>query len=69
MLFPVILKIYGTANKLIILKSCLNFGDKYQAKGALTEMKESFIGKNKDSRSDDVCLVPLLYFRHQLNVK
>ena len=26
MLFPVILKIYGTAKKLIILKSCLNFG-------------------------------------------
>ena len=38
-------------------------------KRSLTEMKESFIGKNKDSRSDDVCLVPLLYFRHQLNVK
>lgn len=43
--------------------------DFISGKRSLTEMKESFIGKNKDSRSDDVCLVPLLYFRHQLNVK
>ncbi len=53
----------------MIKKKKLPGVDFISGKRFLTEMKESFIGKNKDSRSDDVCLVPLLYFRHQFTVK
>ncbi len=51
------------------VKDGVNIATKLTSDGDEKNLRKLGKNKNKDSRSDDACLVPLLYFRHQLNVK